>query len=237
MNQLYDILPLTDPKCIRVLDLEAGPSSAPLHGTLRVVDLETSPKFTALSYVWGKSGSIQHTILCNGVDVPVTESCHEALCALRRIYGAVTIWVDAICIHQDNDKEKEVQIPLMNEIYTWAQAVYVWLGPGTDQSDKAIDWFFKATKLQPKTPGIPWVSGNASKTVLWDHVSCILGSTYISWFRPFVAFPILPLPSYNLFFGDRQSYEVKSQRFFRANLCFQIILSSITSKLRISIAY
>lgn len=192
LNQLYEILPLTEPRCIRVLDLEAAPSSStPLRGTIRVVDLQTSPEFTALSYVWGRSGSIQHTISCNGIDMPLTKSCHEALCALRCIYGAVTIWVDAICIHQGNDEEKGVQISLMREIYTWARAVYVWLGPGTHQSDKTIDWFFYATKRQPKTPGIPWVSSNASETVLWDHVSCIWSSTYSSWLRPLSAFPQL----------------------------------------------
>lgn len=139
LNQLYDALPLTEPRCIRVLDIEAGASSTPLRGTLRVVDLQTSPNFTALSYVWGRSGSTLHTISCDGADVPLTKSCHQALCALRSIYGVVSVWVDAICTHQGNDKEKEVQIPLMREIYTWARAVYVWLGPATDRSAKAID--------------------------------------------------------------------------------------------------
>ncbi|KAB5586221.1 heterokaryon incompatibility protein-domain-containing protein [Coniochaeta sp. 2T2.1] len=43
------------------------------------------------------------------------------------------IWADAVCIDQENDTEKEVQVGMMDEIYSRAMAVVVWLG--ADESD------------------------------------------------------------------------------------------------------
>jgi hypothetical protein len=39
-----------------------------------------------------------------------------------------------------------MQIPLMTEIYTRAMRVYIYLGPGTKESDSAMEWMFKASR-------------------------------------------------------------------------------------------
>jgi hypothetical protein len=49
------------------------------------------------------------------------------------------MWIDAICINQDNREEKEHQIPLMAEIYSKALRVVVWLGEAEDDSDRALE--------------------------------------------------------------------------------------------------
>ncbi|RSL56197.1 hypothetical protein CEP54_008927 [Fusarium duplospermum] len=124
--QLYDSLPIPQSsQFIRVLDiLEKSSATDPgLTGSLRLVDLNDSPKFTALSYVWGKASG--KSINCNGYEVKVTDSCFEALSSLREALGNFTIWVDAICINQMDDDEKTTQILLMDEVYTWAEAVYI----------------------------------------------------------------------------------------------------------------
>jgi hypothetical protein len=58
----------------------------------------------------------------------------------------MTIWIDAICIHQTNPTKKEMQIPLMTGIYTCAKKVYIHLGRWTKESDLAMDWIFKASR-------------------------------------------------------------------------------------------
>ncbi len=193
LRQLYASLPLPSERCIRILDVQYGDDGeASLHGTLRVVDLQTSPAFTTLSYVWGAPAAAgdEDTIRCNGVDVPVTPSCHEALLAVARIASSsrrnsrnsnnnapiFTIWVDAICINQADDGEQDVQIPLMHEIYTWASTLYVWLGRGTPASDCAIDWLAAAARFVPKHPGMPWLDDRTRcKTVWRDRVRAVAG--------------------------------------------------------------
>jgi hypothetical protein len=46
--------------------------------------------------------------------------------------------VDAICINQRNEEEKEKQIQLMARIYGQAYSVVVWLGEEADDSDVAL---------------------------------------------------------------------------------------------------
>jgi hypothetical protein len=48
------------------------------------------------------------------------------------------IWIDAICINQDNKKEKEVQVLKMHYIYREAKGVYVWHGREENDSNLAI---------------------------------------------------------------------------------------------------
>jgi hypothetical protein len=56
----------------------------------------------------------------------------------------MTIWVDAVCINQQDLKEKERQLKLMADIYSLARQVYIWLGEGTHESDAAIEYLNKA---------------------------------------------------------------------------------------------
>jgi hypothetical protein len=47
--------------------------------------------------------------------------------------------VDAICINQEDDREKSQQIPRMNQVYEMAATVTVWLGEPDDSSNEAMD--------------------------------------------------------------------------------------------------
>jgi Heterokaryon incompatibility protein (HET) len=131
---------------IRVLSLEANPKphsqqKEALLGNLRVVDLNDKPVFTALSYVWGEqSDPEKDTIHCEGHRIQITHNCWSALCNLQKIFGSITIWIDAICINQDDAEEKKRQIPLMGTIFSLAQPVYIWLGNGTKETDEAMDY-------------------------------------------------------------------------------------------------
>jgi hypothetical protein len=136
----YRSLPLPSvSKCIRVLDIRtASDATAAVVADLRVVDLASSPKFTALSYVWS-SPEPNRIITCNGMDVVISANGHSALRHLWTTLGAFTIWIDGICIDQANALEKEHQIPLMGDIYSRATSVYIWLGEGSKRSDRAMD--------------------------------------------------------------------------------------------------
>jgi hypothetical protein len=136
-------------KCIRVFDIEAASENEPIRGDLRVIDLEKRPieDFTAISYVWGAYSEPADMIICGNSSVKVTANCISALRHLRNTLGSFTIWVDAICINQKDDNEKSHQIPLMDQVYSFAVIVYVWLGEGNEKSDRAMDYLAKAGYL------------------------------------------------------------------------------------------
>lgn len=49
------------------------------------------------------------------------------------------MWVDAICINQQNIPERNHQVQMMDKIYERAVEVLVWLGPAEHDSDKAME--------------------------------------------------------------------------------------------------
>ncbi|KAI0901515.1 heterokaryon incompatibility protein-domain-containing protein [Annulohypoxylon nitens] len=142
-STVYDALPLPPrSKFIRVLDIKGSTNlEDPLVSYIQVISLDRvfETPFTALSYVWGGYSTPKDTIQCGTDRVPITTNCRDALRQLRMTTkGKLTIWVDAICINQGNDKEKEDQIPLMGEIYSRAETVYVWLGNASFASQRAM---------------------------------------------------------------------------------------------------
>jgi hypothetical protein len=52
-----------------------------------------------------------------------------------------TLWIDAICINQCDEKERGEQVKCMASIYSWAYRVVVWLGKSSDASQRAMSSF------------------------------------------------------------------------------------------------
>ncbi|PMD20019.1 hypothetical protein NA56DRAFT_705262 [Hyaloscypha hepaticicola] len=48
------------------------------------------------------------------------------------------VWIDGVCINQSDIAEKNIQVPMMGQIYTKAAKCIAWLGPSTEQLDKMI---------------------------------------------------------------------------------------------------
>lgn len=94
--------------------------------------------YVALSYCW-ESNVRSETVTMNGDSFLVTKSLHTALLYLRDRQLGRVLWVDAICINQDDTSEKSRQIPLMRSIYAQADQVVVWLGEGREEGDKALE--------------------------------------------------------------------------------------------------
>jgi hypothetical protein len=68
-----------------------------------------------------------------------SSNLREALQHLRWEDRHKAIWIDALCLNQDDKKEMGKQVQIMDRIYKEAERVLVWLGMGMDGSDRAID--------------------------------------------------------------------------------------------------
>jgi hypothetical protein len=49
------------------------------------------------------------------------------------------LWIDALCINQEDIAERNVQVQRMGNIYQTAKGVLIWLGEASDDCDVAID--------------------------------------------------------------------------------------------------
>ncbi|PMD44455.1 HET-domain-containing protein [Hyaloscypha variabilis F] len=124
--------PLQPGREIRALELECGEVDGTVKGKLVHVDLNDNSEYSALSYVWGSGGKCS-LIKCNGRDAEVTKNLAEALRHLRYESGSRYLWVDALCINQQDVEEKSHQVALMKDIYAYAKDVVVWLGPDEEK--------------------------------------------------------------------------------------------------------
>lgn len=140
--------PLLDgSRTIRILELL--PSALKWSGiqtSLRAVPLDHIPIYEALSYTWGTEPPI-HRIFCNGQNFAIRPNLFHALRRLRYRTKPRLLWIDAICIDQDNADEKNLQIPLMRSIYMSASQVLVWLGEEANDSSKAMALMHKLSKI------------------------------------------------------------------------------------------
>ncbi|EMR81044.1 hypothetical protein ACHAPC_000969 [Botrytis cinerea] len=162
-NKLYrDIV---DPYEIRVLEIKPGCNNEKLRGSLHHCSVEFEYKavtnqseihnttktthalsmenlttpiwYTALSYTWGSS-NMDGSIECDGHEQSITTSLEIALRNMRKKDHSIVMWIDQICINQEDNKEKEMQIPLMGRIYKHAFNTVIWLGRWESSSDSAV---------------------------------------------------------------------------------------------------
>lgn len=139
---------------VRLLLIKPGSFDDQINASLLVVsddDLGSEHfPYSALSYNWGNSND-DNTIIVQDdpASIPVKSiakavgalqaiardkmikvkpNLYEALRHLRKETHTVALWVDALCINQFDNKEKEEQVLKMAQIYRKAYNVNVWLG-------------------------------------------------------------------------------------------------------------
>ncbi|KAG4430131.1 hypothetical protein IFR05_014387 [Cadophora sp. M221] len=123
-------------KQIRILKLLPGPADSPICCELSVTDLTSGDHvgYEALSYCWGITSSSE-AIQLSGQQFRVTSNLYAALKRLRHQHEKTRIlWVDAICINQQDLKERAWQVQMMGNVYATAARVIVWLGEPTEHN-------------------------------------------------------------------------------------------------------
>ena len=101
--------------------------------------IDDPPRYAALSYTWGDvKGS--ESIIIDGHSVEITCNLSDALHTLSTRMGisGLLLWVDAVCINQDNLEERSSQVNIMTEIFQKGQNVWIWLGNASSESDIAM---------------------------------------------------------------------------------------------------
>lgn len=173
----YVYEPLPTESSIRLLSF-ARDDEFTYSCSLHVFDLATAPPFHALSYTWGNPfqfPSLEEAPSQNGddwdtryaqvhrfkvdgkaLDIRPGRNLNEAL---ERLWFAVDpqvkseyLWVDAICINQQDGPEQTAQIIIMDQIYQKATKVVAWLGPKLESTVQA----FGALRELHKIPQYRW---------------------------------------------------------------------------------
>jgi hypothetical protein len=151
--------------------------------SMKTVDLDDSPRYNCLSYTWGNPWGLdvpeqQYALRCDGRDISIRENLTSALRHLWRVVKEELngIWIDAVCINQDDLAERSSQVSMMTRIYQSSAHVLAWLGPGDDDSRLAASLVGQVRQLKQEVenPGFlhnfivtPWPPHDTSKNN-WD---------------------------------------------------------------------
>jgi hypothetical protein len=90
------------------------------------------PAYAAISYAWGtNSARGQLTEVSDGVEktLSIPSNVERMLRYLRGGRPSQRLWIDAICINQDDLSEKGHQVQQMGSIYAEATQVLIWIEP------------------------------------------------------------------------------------------------------------
>lgn len=95
---------------------------------VQIFSLDDNPVYSALSYC-GTKAPPSETISLNGKSFPVQPNLHDYLRIRRHEENASDwIFIDAVCIDQDDENEKRAQLRLMSDVCQNATVVIAWVG-------------------------------------------------------------------------------------------------------------
>jgi hypothetical protein len=151
-NYRYQPLPHED--SIRILVLHPSSSETdPITCTIRHTRLsDASLKYEALSYTWGDITQKQAIHVDeSGLELLIGRNCHDALRDLRHQSRGRSLWIDAICIIQEDLEERAQQVRNMNSIYKLSSDNIVYLGESTPESHGLFEELNAIEKTAVKT--------------------------------------------------------------------------------------
>ena len=193
---------------IRLVEIFSDTIDAPLRCRIFPCRLNDAQfvSFEALSYVWGPQEPL-HDLLCGDVKPRVLRIGPNLLDALLHLRlhpcnnpSSRVLWIDRICINQDDIEERSSQVQLMHAIYRRCRQALVWLGREESNTEEAFECarFIHKNAFDGDTP---WKSLALfrSPAVSWTDLFSILRLlarlTYRPWFERAWTFQEVILPS------------------------------------------
>jgi hypothetical protein len=184
----------------RILHLLPG-THGDIHCTLQRITLgDFNHPYACVSYVWGDA-TVTKPIRVDDEELQITLNLFDFLHHIRHLQDTIILWVDSICMNQNNAEEKSHQVKLMGEIYSRCSIVHVWLG--RPQAPIRTDPFqlirhFAEGKHYHELPGYSrdcknrWMFDQAKFVDLWEAFLLVADSPW--WTRAWTVQEIV-LPS------------------------------------------
>jgi hypothetical protein len=148
-TEIYSYLPLKEGE-IRLLKLFPSNDIAdPILCHLHHIPIDDLPDYNALSYAWGTDWTSRLPIFIDGKSLMAMPNLEAFLRQHREDEAGSTnpmLWIDAICINQDDLAERRQQIGKMCRLYSRCSRLIIWLGVG-DKYSKAAIGLLKATVI------------------------------------------------------------------------------------------
>lgn len=167
-EKIYRYPPFKEEREIRLLKIETIPGTGQEYNfTLSHTTIDQAPAYETLSYVWGPNFRDRSFIFHDGCVLRITKNLELAIYEVAPHCSTGYLWVDQICINQDDIEEKNEQVKLMGLIYGSSAQVLIWLGPIDLPPYAALDGICRvATECSPTSPRVPPIF-NTLKIFCW----------------------------------------------------------------------
>ena len=238
----FQYVPLESPeRQFRLLSVLPSPDGNQARYRLDTYILGGSrtPHFYAISYEWGPEHPL-HEIIIDDKVFKIRSNLKDCLERFGSGYeGFRQVWIDAICIDQNNKPERNEQVKIMGQIYSSAMLVLAWFGkqaPANGTLTEAVsclqDWQasqecrtllehgktlgYQATRPQRATP--PALLSLAEPYgSMWRCLMDLCQRTY--WTRLWIVQELVKAKELLLMWGDEQiSWNVLSAAFHTIQL-------------------
>lgn len=155
-GQVYKYRPILDKSGIRVISLSLSNDGEPKCDIIHT-KLGASPTYEALSYTWGDTKDSLPLRVDGNSHIMVSKNLFSALRHLVAENEARILWIDQLCINQNDLLEKGFQVEQMGQIYEKASMTIIWLGEDNGDSAKLFDMVGRLQSIlgNPQLPQSP----------------------------------------------------------------------------------
>ncbi|KAJ3468272.1 hypothetical protein MRS44_002337 [Fusarium solani] len=159
---------------------------------------QDTPRYIALSYTWHEESlpNIFRPVLINETYLNISLNLWNFLQNYRHTAGERIIWIDQICINQDDQDERVQQIGQMCAIYERASMDLFWIGEPDEHTEDVMDMLVSLNRLE--------MSHSASGNQRPD-LDALLNPIYMH----VVGLPVYPSPKWGalMHFISRSAFE------------------------------
>lgn len=107
------------------------------------VSLDDDPAYLAISYVWSDPSIVGHFDFHNGGHgkrVPYNKAVFDIINTILGRDTTLYLWIDALCINQEDLNEKASQVAMMGIIYSQARQVIAFIGEADETRITAMNF-------------------------------------------------------------------------------------------------
>ena len=124
-----------------MLNLRPGKPGVIIKADIETVRIRVPRSYDAISYTWADESGDDTKCCClsigpHGLLLPITRNCDAVLRRVRKYTNRV--WIDAVCINQDDIQERGKQVDLMPKVYLGASRTLAYVGEASDDSDTVL---------------------------------------------------------------------------------------------------
>lgn len=187
---LYKYEPIREGDDFRLLKLRREKPGDVIRADLRTFPFHSRRAYSAVSYTWADENG--DTTKCCHLEIgprrlllPITRNCDSVLRRVRE--RSRWIWIDAVCIDQDNVRERSRQVDMMALIYKSAWRTFAYIGEASNDSDLVLrnlsDGVWTPPHLLDPFLARPYFSRVwvVQEVVLSRKVIMMCGDTAVQW--------------------------------------------------------